>query len=86
MRHYKNLPINPLYQQVLQLSGQIKLYCKKLIASILPAIRFFSTSNHFINILAISFHQSKDYKFWLEHQRMDCYVFHTIKAIKTCIK
>ena len=28
--HYKNLQINLLYGQVLQLSGQIKSYCRKL--------------------------------------------------------
>ena len=33
VRHYKILQINPLYQQVSQLSGQIRSYCKKLMAS-----------------------------------------------------
>ena len=31
--HYKNLQINPLYGQVSQLTGQIRSYCKKLIAN-----------------------------------------------------
>ena len=31
--HYKNLQINSLYGQVSQLSGQIRSYCKTLIAS-----------------------------------------------------